>query len=240
MHFVASDFDGTLLINNEVKKSDIEAIKEFRKNGNIFSICTGRPINSVLTELKKYQVPFDYIIGVNGAIATNQKIEVMYSHELDSRTVHLIQDILSKHNVKEYMLSNGIDQARIIGEQNINKLDVDVNQVRGYYVDTYNPESAFKLAAQINAELGDDGITAYPNNQYVAIGMSGIHKGHGVDRLTKLIGFNGGIHVIGDDYNDIPMFKRYDSYGIKSGVVDAISFAKNQTNSVSDVLSNLK
>ncbi len=37
--FLISDYDGTFHIDDESMKNNIEKVKEFRKNGNIFAIA---------------------------------------------------------------------------------------------------------------------------------------------------------------------------------------------------------
>lgn len=237
MHFVASDFDGTIFINGEVKAEDIKAIKIFRKQGNIFVICTGRPIDSVLEKLILHDVPFDYIIGVNGAIAVDKAQTILYSHEIKQEVVRHIDKILNQYEINEYLRSTGINQVTITKDHQ--DLGVGIEMVRGYYIDAMDDSNAFSLVQKLNSELGKKGITAYPNGKYVAIGMGSIHKGYGVGKLAELISWKGMISVIGDDYNDIPMFKRFESYGIKTGFPDAISFAKYHVDSIADVLYGL-
>lgn len=238
-YLVASDFDGTLFINKDITEKDINAIYNFRQQGNKFVICTGRAINSVLKELNNYKIPFDYIIGVNGVIAVDKDLKVIYHHEINLSTVNKIQDILFHHDIKDYHLSNGLDFDVIVGNSSLNDYKVDKSRIRGYYIDVTTSENAINLTNELNEELEVLGIKAYTNGNYVAVGIKGIHKGYGVLNLVEKINFNGKVKVIGDDYNDIPMFKLFDSYGIKTGYSDAIKEAKYLTNSVSEVLENL-
>ena len=49
MKVFASDFDGTIHFVDEkiggyFKQGDLRAIKKFQENGNLFGLCTGRPL----------------------------------------------------------------------------------------------------------------------------------------------------------------------------------------------------
>ena len=44
MKLLASDFDGTLLVDKKINKRDIEGIKALRKKGHKFIISTGRTL----------------------------------------------------------------------------------------------------------------------------------------------------------------------------------------------------
>ena len=48
MKVLASDYDGTLLFNEQFKEGDLKKIKEFQKAGNLFGLCSGRDRKSVV------------------------------------------------------------------------------------------------------------------------------------------------------------------------------------------------
>ena len=47
MKILASDLDGTLIVNNNISKENIEAIHRLKENGGKFIISTGRTFNGV-------------------------------------------------------------------------------------------------------------------------------------------------------------------------------------------------
>lgn len=236
MYLIACDFDGTLKINDQVNPKDIEAIKLFRQQGNKFVVCTGRTINSVYHQLLKYEIPFDYIIGVNGAITINPDYDIVFSHNFTTDVFEGIQKAISKFDVKNYQISNGFDYINIEGNGQVNVKEIDISAIRGYFFITDNHHEARRIAQYLNNKLSKKGLMAYSNNNFVAVGMSGIHKGYGVDMLAQKINWQANICVIGDDYNDIPMFKRFNSFGIKSGYQEAIKYADHHVNHVHEVL----
>lgn len=57
-----SDFDDTLYRDEESLQINIKKIKEFRDKGNLFVIATGRSFISLEAKMKRYSIPFDYLI----------------------------------------------------------------------------------------------------------------------------------------------------------------------------------
>jgi len=69
---LVSDFDGTLK-RQDVTKKDLQAIEEFRRQGHIFAIATGRPFHFLQQSLERYLVPSDFIIATNGGLIKNEE-----------------------------------------------------------------------------------------------------------------------------------------------------------------------
>ncbi len=64
---ICSDFDGTLFDGEKIPESNINAIKEFRKEGGLFTVISGRPANFLpqFFEGYKFGVP---TVNLNGAV----------------------------------------------------------------------------------------------------------------------------------------------------------------------------
>ena len=83
MKLLASDYDGTLHFEDGYKQEDLEAIRAFQKQGNMFGLCSGRPLRN-LWSLQSEALKFDFIIASSGAsFATDPE------HVLEERTVPL-------------------------------------------------------------------------------------------------------------------------------------------------------
>ena len=61
MKLLVSDYDGTLKSDIKNLMVNIEAINEFRKKGNHFSIATGRDYYSIKKEIDKYKKRIEII-----------------------------------------------------------------------------------------------------------------------------------------------------------------------------------
>ena len=56
MKALASDIDGTLVFNQQIKKQDKEAIEKYQKE-HLFGVCSGRP-RCALFDLEKLKLDF--------------------------------------------------------------------------------------------------------------------------------------------------------------------------------------
>lgn len=81
---IVSDLDGTLFNSDyegyEVSKELISHIEEFKSRGNIFTIATGRPIETSIEVAKKVGINAPYIT-YNGAKIANIEGEKIYSQQ---------------------------------------------------------------------------------------------------------------------------------------------------------------
>lgn len=64
---ICSDFDGTLFDGEKIPENNITAIKEFRREGGLFTVISGRPVNFLppFFEGYKFGVP---AVNLNGAV----------------------------------------------------------------------------------------------------------------------------------------------------------------------------
>lgn len=241
MYIVASDYDGTLYIDKSIDPLLIESIQRFREKGNKFCLCTGRPIESIHEQLTIHGIPYDFIIGMNGSVGVDTNHEEIFGVNMDTKDVYKIKTILENHGFKSYSVSDGYTNL-FIEHDNILHDEFDkltVSGIRGFYVLLDSPEQAKNLSDWINDNFPNASFKAYPNRDYVSISVKGAHKANGIRNMLEVTKWEGQVLTFGDDYNDIPMLKAFESYGIESGVDEAIVFAKNIVSSVQTVLDNL-
>jgi Cof subfamily protein (haloacid dehalogenase superfamily) len=207
MKALASDIDGTLVFNQQIKKQDKEAIEKYQKE-HLFGVCSGRP-RCALFDLEKLKLDF-YILS-SGA-------------EILDKDLNIIQDFPMKKEIfNEYH-----QHAQIILQTG--NADVFYTTLK----EDYNPKlkviSSFKKVEHeiiygISLVFKDDKITkkacfeinqkyqeveGFQNRNSVDIVRKGCSKGTGIKiikdhyRLEKIAG-------IGDSYNDLPMLKVVDT-----------------------------
>ena len=100
MLLVASDFDGTLYVNDiNIINKNIEYINKLRENNHLFAIITGRGL-SIIELLKKYNISYDFLICENGAIIYDNKDNILYSCYLEQDDINSIIEIIKKYNLK--------------------------------------------------------------------------------------------------------------------------------------------
>lgn len=127
MKIIVSDYDDTFYLHkiNKIKnyikiKQNIKAVKNFRRKGNLFIIATGRYYDSIIKEINKYKIEFDYLICNNGADIYDKKCNLIYLKKLPSLAI----DNLNKLNFK--LIKDGSKKEVVAAiNYNVNKKIVD-------------------------------------------------------------------------------------------------------------------
>ena len=91
--FLISDYDGTFHIDDESMKNNIEKVKEFRKNGNIFAIATGRAFFDFTKLLDKFNIEYDYLIINHGATLLDKNHNIINNYSIGN---------IAKENVRSF------------------------------------------------------------------------------------------------------------------------------------------
>ena len=70
MKVLFSDFDNTIFFLNDenTTKKNVESIKDFINQGNMFCLITGRTYTDIKNELIKLDLPYTYLICGDGAL----------------------------------------------------------------------------------------------------------------------------------------------------------------------------
>ena len=240
----ASDFDGTLFINQQITAENLQAIKNWRSAGNKFGIVTGRAYIMLTPHLKEYSLEIDFAICDNGAIIHDRNGKIIFETELPkkilkaiineplaAKSLHFAFEAAEKvycANVKpiswvlrEWERWNF--PVEIIGEAQIDELP-RINQLA---LDFESPEEAKIAAEMLNSKYGE-WIFAQKNTHSLDIVTAGINKAVGVENLVKICDWNGKIYVIGDESNDLPMIRRFGGFTVST----AKDFVKNEATAI--------
>ena len=59
---LASDFDRTFYVNCEITEANIRAVENWRQQGNLFVIATGREESILREKLEEWEAEADYLI----------------------------------------------------------------------------------------------------------------------------------------------------------------------------------
>lgn len=247
MKLFAADYDGTLFQNDQVDPYTLEMIANFKAAGNIFVIATGRSIGSILSQAKIHQIPFDYIIGNNGSLAINHKEELLFIKLMEFSIVQQIVELLPKDTVSYYGVSDGFN----VGlhdylsqeERQYNNI-VDINELMkgknavGIFVRFINQFHAQSYAKMLNQQFPLV-IKAYNFFDYVDILNYGVTKRTGIQLLLDNLNLDVDVYTMGDSFNDIPMIKGFNGFGVTSGEAEVKEVATLSFDTVGQALAYL-
>ncbi len=250
MKVLASDYDGTLRSAPLVSEEDKEAIKLFRKQGNMFAIVTGRSMESLKIEIEKNGFEYDFIIANNGGVIydhNNELLQCMYMEY--SHAIRIIQYIKTLDCVS-YVINDGYHRY---------KYTIDQNQIDHKYAcltDSDEKEATVLdrgKIAQIVISLNDSNLAqeiadyintnyngyahAYVNVNCVDIVPDGVSKGEAMMIMETHLDLNhDDIHVIGDSYNDLPMIELFHGCCVSYAVDDVKEKCEAIYDSVADCI----
>lgn len=234
---IITDKDGTIMIDNELKKI-LKEIRTKSTEANIHIIAnTGRTVADMIECLKKENIPlhyFDYIIGDNGATCLDVKRkQQLFKNRMDAEDVNkVIEEFVAiggkEANIRitdgEHIYAYDTDEVReyykksknVIYMNNFKNLDgIDITKLT--LAGTHNEITRVKKYIQQSIKRGKThlGQTSFPKKQdnNYRMDFTGEHtKGTAAKFIKKRIGLDTCIYL-GNDLNDISMFVE----GIKDG-----------------------
>jgi len=243
-YLIATDFDGTLCQSYpdgyKINDKTLEAIKNFRKAGNLFGVVTGRSYiwaYPVFKELNTFG--FDYIISDNGAQCFDKDGKVVFSNKIKAYCG------FAKDYVNTVLdFSDEVEEAGICFERDRYNFKKNNPEGDGEYYSKYsvldklcekdefvmvnavckNDETAAKLKAEILSCFGQY-LDPAQNGRCLDITAKSVNKASGISHYAKTMGLNhDSIYSAGDNYNDLPMVKAFHGCAVK-GAVEALKNA---------------
>lgn len=211
---LASDFDGTLFHSKKAEPflhEDIAAIKRFQKAGNLFGVCTGRPLQAVL-DATLDRITYDFYILSSGAVILDREKHILFQNCLAFPTMETIVELFPSQCVVQ--ADNKVfafqTKTSMPTRQEILSSPKELKDAAIYGISIFcNSESEAEKVCQTLHRQFPEEVRAFQNLHYVDIIGKGCSKGTGMDFLKHRFPSSclGGI---GDSYNDEPMMRHAD------------------------------
>lgn len=225
MKVLASDYDGTLLVDDIFSPTTLEAIRRWRSVGNQFGIVTGRDLRMTKSAVCEHQIPFDFLICNNGCVLYDQNCEELKSSYLPDEIVHrLIKSpviarspyiVLADKNGR-YIYDDDYQKEKynnVFYTQVLTKEDLK-HPNYFYQMDTRykDAEEMFLALDLLEEEFGNE-IHINPNIETIDFTPKGVTKLSGLQNYVELMQLNtADIITVGDGLNDLPMIEYYYGY----------------------------
>lgn len=232
---LVSDYDGTLFLNDDDIRINIQMIDEFRKKGNFFVIATGRSYESIKKQIKKYNISFDYLILGHGTVILDRKEKPINFYAIDNLVAKNIINSISS-------FKNNISKIRLYGilKEDININDESVTKIR---ILTKTIEASKNISEYINSNFNEYvksyviDATEYIFTEIISINTD---KGKAIEEILKYKNVSKeNVYVIGDGSNDIEMIEKYNGYGMINSDQCVINVSIKIYNSVSDLIKEI-
>ena len=198
MKLLVSDYDCTIEIDRLVGPSyipmdTISNIKNFRSGGNKFMIATARTYDSIMRDIKYYNIPYDFVSTLNGCII----------HDNSGSLIHS-KDIVDLDIDEFYKLYSCIDKIELIK---------DKDKTLYYIFKTKFLRSSKKLIE--NLEKSSLDVQSWFFNACNIV-YPASNKVDSIRYIQELLDLDDNeIITVGDGLDDIEMLKNYYSYGVK-------------------------
>ncbi len=229
----ATDFDNTLVpLGEQGPHKDVEqAIKNLRKQGVTFAICTGRALSALCANpCLKGKVKYDYAVCNNGAHVVDAKGQTIYKMPLTAEEMYVLVDFCEDYDYPlQFAFSDGYysyvgyDLVKDLFDQ-LEKAGTGLSIVDGEDQDRHleeMPATAFAMLPpdgkkRFEEKYGYLGLEfmpvtgVYPLNEWCCYDI--MHKG--VDKSEGLKGLCEALKIpmeqvvaTGDGHNDIGMIR---------------------------------
>lgn len=256
-YIIATDFDGTLCQGYpdgyRINDKTINAIKEFRKKGNLFGVVTGRSYKWAYPVFKQQNAfEFDYIISDNGAQCVDKDGNFVFSNKIKAY----------KGFAKDYVTTvlgfgDCVEEAGICFEKDRYNFEISKPDGDDYY-DPYSlldepllsecdefvmvnavckdDETASNLKKVLSAKFGKY-ICPAQNGRCLDITAGGVNKASGIKQYAVKMGIDeDNIYSAGDNYNDIVMVNAFHGCAVKNAVQDLKDAAEFIVDDVGDIV----
>ena len=226
MKILASDFDLTIFYPNDLEKTqkNIEAIKRFVLDGNLFCIVTGRNLTKLKEDLEKYNIPYSYLICEDGAKIFDEEDYCLHTTLLREEEIIQVENILEENNI-EYYLDNGYGETQ-------NHTDCVKIVVR--CLDPIERERIVKLVKdKVNIHI-------YASTKHVNIIDKDVNKEMALKTLCCLEDLDiDNLYTMGDSDNDYEMLKAFKGAIVKDHSTGLDNLGKEEYDTFSDYVDKL-
>lgn len=228
---LVSDFDGTFYLKNVDINDNIKNVENFRSNGNLFIIATGRSYDEFKEALEVHPLSYDYLIINNGATILNEKHEFINNCIIKNWAKNrLFKDL-------DFSIITNIYGCNILKS----KIDVKNKRLTKIHIEYQTLEQAKSVKDFINKKYKFT-LKSYviPTTKSVEIISSKCNKAKSVKKLAKSNKINkNNIYAIGDSYNDYDMIKSFNGYAMENAKPEIKEISIEVLPSVSSLIGKL-
>lgn len=231
MKIAASDYDGTLFRNEEIAKSDAEAVHKWRLAGHKFGVVTGRDYGMLAPQLKHYGIESDYAVCNNGGLICRSDGSPLWQGEIPLR---ILAEMVKEPGVRRsfHFAFSAADKTYLYHERegswisrearqwdfkivNIEEKDImSLPRIHQFSLGYPEASESLEVSKILNSRYGEY-IHAYPNRCSLDITPNGVSKRQGIEKLIELMAWEmPEVFSIGDEINDLPMIEAFDGFTV--------------------------
>lgn len=226
MRILASDFDLTLYVDDlEIVKKNVEAIRRFMKQGNLFGIVTGRNYSDIKVLLNEYNIPYHYLICQDGAKIFDSMDYCFSTVSLSREDIVRVVSVLEENHF-DYYLDDGY---------NITENMDDCVKVVGIIGERR------KDAEKVVQQLSMEDVYVYLSTEHINIMNSSVNKKEALEKvLVHANCYKEDLYVIGDNVNDFEMLSSFQGAIMKNHSKELDKLGKKNYNTLFEYIEELE
>lgn len=237
MKILFSDYDGTIktfrnnpnIFEKINFNKNMKSINNFINKGNKFIITTGRSTNSMLKEIKKYNINFSYLTTYDGRVIFDNELNLVQSKTINKEILLELKKIIEN---EKYVLNKTIyDEYGIIKEFDnvvlIALSPVNIRILQKLLTDTFKDEKNIEI---IDNYEHDEIVVAVRSNKAIGARSLSIQNNWEEDD----------IYCVGDSKNDLDLLNEYKGYRMIYSHNSLLLPIENVTSSVHKLIKRLK
>lgn len=230
--FLVSDYDGTFHTDDESIKNNIEKVKTFRNNGNIFAIATGRSFYDFTKLLDKFDIEYDYLIINHGATLLDKNHNIISNYSISNIAKENIKNKFGLVDDNHIFVCKCLESRTSILQNDITKIHIKCN----------SKEEQISFNDTLNSNYGDF-IKSYlitGLNNSIEIISCNTNKSTAIQEIAKIenIGKEN-IYTVGDSFNDLEMLNSFNGFCMESGEELVKSNIINKCKSVVEIIDKI-
>ena len=246
MRLLACDFDGTVFCGHSISGRDLFAIARWRAEGNLFGIVTGRGAGTLLADLSRFPLQYDFLLCNNGALLLDSRAAIVADRPLGLEMSRYLLD----HEIREHCSSCALFEGKSMyvleeGGPWLNPVytprplalpkarNIDFVQISfGFGERAHSMDWGERLQADVSGRARVQCSLSVADVTAPYVG-----KATGIAWALDVLGLNPGeILTVGDDGNDREMLAAFDGYAMEGADRDVIAAAGKSTASVADLV----
>ena len=241
MKIIASDYDGTLN-HGGIDDKKRNAIRRWRKAGNLFGLVSGRGAPDLVDLRRKNGFECDFLLASNGAVILNPEGEILAESRCDGR---LAMPLL------EFIMSIGCEWASvhtsfrcIIDERDDERLEDEFTLKTLPEIPYFNQIStilpddseAARVTDAVREKFGEH-LNPLQNGRCIDIVSADMNKAQGLYNLLEIVGAEyDDMITVGDNINDTHMIAEFRSYAMENAVQSIKNIADYITPGVTELI----
>lgn len=224
MFILASDYDNTLNAFDYDLKLNIFFLKKFMNKGNVFLLNTGRPYESIKREIKKFNIPYNYLSCNDGNILFNSSNQIIYSSNLNLDIYEDLKKLQEEFNLKIELIKFN---------NNLLEFELMISKVNElFFLKLSKIMIKYNLCNKVFKKFGFYHIYVYSRFINKSTPIEYLRKKYNVEKEK--------IYTIGDHINDLEMIRDYNGYAMKWALKEVKSEALETCFSVASLIKKIE